>query len=129
MNHEESSSSHGHREEKILSTGILNTVVGQAQAHLEIVNLSFRPRTVRFQIINWNSGIPVVTNDQTVTIPPNQFRTFNNPVTPFHYELRVQHPGSSNLIVNHFAADATTATIAGLTFLQNDLIEINRPLI
>ena len=125
MSHEESSSS---EQFEILSTGVLNTAVGQAAARIELVNLSTTTQTIRFQIINWNTGSPVATT-LTVTILPNTLETRNIPVVPFHYELRVEHPGDPDLFINHFAVDAGSFTVPGLTFLQKDLIEIKSPLI
>ncbi|MFA9559002.1 hypothetical protein ACERII_16960 [Evansella sp. AB-rgal1] len=120
----------GKVEPKILSTGVLNTAVDQTAAHMEVVNLSSDTKTLRFQIIDWNNtAVPTVLSDQTVTVPPNTLRIFTTNVAPFHYELRVDHPGDPDLIINHFAINAGTFTIPGLTFLQDDLKEITSPLI
>ncbi|MFS0780177.1 hypothetical protein [Bacillus sp. 1P06AnD] len=114
---------------KNLSSGVLNTVAGQTAAHLEILNLGFFPATFRYQILNWNSGTPVVAADETVIVAPNR-TTFRTVATPaFHYELRVQHPGDPNLIINHFAVNAATFTLPGLTLTQKDLMVISSPLI
>ena len=114
----------------VLTTGVLNTVVGQTAAHIEVTN--FDPTEtfeVRVQVINWNSGAPVVLLNQLVTVLPNQLVTLSQNVTPFHYEVRIFHPGSPNVIVNTFAIDAGTFTLPGLTFNQKELMELDIPFI
>ena len=57
----------------VLTTGVLNTVVGQTAAHIEVANLdSAKTFQVRVQVINWNSGSPVILLNQLVTLLPNQ---------------------------------------------------------
>ena len=57
----------------VLTTGVLNTVVDQTAAHIEIANLDpVKTFQVRVQVINWNSGTPVVLLNQLVTLLPNQ---------------------------------------------------------
>jgi len=115
---------------QVLSTGVLNTVANQTAAHIEVAN--FDPTEtfqVRVQVINWNSGSPVVLLNQLVTLLPNQLATLSQAVAPFHYEVRIFHPGSPNVIANTFAIDAATFTLAGLTFNQEDLMKLDIPFI
>ena len=115
---------------QVLTTGVLNTVEDQTAAHIELAN--FDPTEtfqVRVQVINWNSGAPVILLNQLVTLLPNQLVTLTQAVTPFHYEVRIFHPGSPNVIANTFAIDAATFTLPGLTFNQEDLMKLDIPFI
>ncbi|MET3656411.1 MULTISPECIES: hypothetical protein [Sporosarcina] len=110
----------------VLSTGVLNTVVGQTAAHIEVANLDpTRTFQVRVQVINWNSGGPEVLLNQLVTLLPNQHINLSQFVEPFHYEVRIFHPGSPNVIANTFAINAGTFTLPGLTFNQKDLMKLD----
>ncbi|MFJ7935978.1 hypothetical protein [Sporosarcina sp. NPDC096371] len=115
---------------EVLTTGVLNTVVGQTAAHIELANFDpTKTFQVRVQVINWNSGSPVILRNQLVTLLPNQFVSITQAVTPFHYEVRIFHPGSPNVIANTFAIDAATFTLPGLTFNQKDLMKLDIPFI
>ncbi len=115
---------------QVLTTGVLNTVADQTAAHIEVVNLDpTKTFQVRVQVIDWNTGSPVVRLNQLVTLLPNQFRSVTQAVTPFHYEVRIFHPGSPNVIANTFAIDAATFTLPGLTFNQKDLMKLDIPFI
>jgi len=115
---------------KVLSTGVLNTVVGQTATHIEVANLgSTATRTVRVQVINWNSGSPVVLSNQTLTLPPKTHQIITTNVAPFHYEVRIAHPGDPNVIANTFAINAATFTLPGLTFNQDELMVIEEGLL
>ncbi|WP_342511688.1 hypothetical protein MKY34_14260 [Sporosarcina sp. FSL K6-1522] len=112
----------------VLTTGVLNTVADQTAAHIEVAN--FDPTEtfeVRVQVINWNSGAPVVLLNQLVTLLPNRHVNLSQNVTAFHYEVRIFHPGSPNVIANTFAIDAGTFTLPGLTFNQKELMELDIP--
>ena len=114
----------------VLTTGVLNTVVGQTAAHIEIANLDpVKTFQARVQVIDWNSGSPVVLLNQLVTLLPNQHSVLTQNVAPFHYEVRIFHPGSPNVIANTFAINAGTFTLPGLTFNQKDLMELDIPFI
>ena len=114
----------------VLTTGVLNTVVDQTAAHIEVANLDpTKTFQVRVQVINWNSGRPVILLNQLVTLLPNQHKNLSQAVTPFHYEVRIFHPGSPNVIANTFAINAATLTLPGLTFNQKDLMKLNVPFI
>ncbi len=115
---------------RVLTTGVLNTVEGQTAAHIEVAN--FDPTEtfhVRVQVISWNSGSPVILLNQLVTLLPNQLISISQAVTPFHYEVRIFHPGSPNVIANTFAIDAATFTLPGLTFNQEDLMKLDIPFV
>lgn len=115
---------------QVLTTGVLNTVEDQTAAHIEVANFDpTRTFQVRVQVINWNSGSPVVLLNQLVTLLPNQLFSISQAVTPFHYEVRIFHPGSPNVIANTFAIDAATFTLPGLTFNQEDLMKLDVPFI
>jgi hypothetical protein len=114
----------------VLTTGVLNTVVDQKAAHIELANLDpAKTFQVRVQVINWNSGTPVVLRNQLVTLLPNHHVNLSQSVTPFHYEVRIFHPGSPNVIANTFAINAGTFTLPGLTFNQKDLMKLDVPFI
>lgn len=114
----------------VLTTGVLNTVVNQTAAHIEVANLDpVETYQVRVQVINWNSGTPVVLFNQLVTLLPNHHANFSQNVTAFHYEVRIFHPGSPNVIANTFAIDAGTFTLPGLTFNQKELMQLDIPFI
>ena len=115
---------------QVLTTGVLNTVVNQAAAHIEVANLDpTETFQVRVQVIDWSTGAPVVQLNQLVTLLPNQFDTFTQSVTPFHYEVRIFHPGSPNVVANTFAIDAATFTLPGLTFNQKELMKLDIPFV
>ncbi|MEK5038555.1 hypothetical protein [Sporosarcina sp. FSL K6-3457] len=115
---------------QVLTTGVLNTVVNQAAAHIEVANLDpTETFQVRVQVIDWSTGTPIVQLNQLVTLLPNQHDIFTQSVTPFHYEVRIFHPGSPNVIANTFAIDAATFTLPGLTFNQKDLMKLDIPFI
>ncbi len=128
--HEKCCDHHHHKpfKRKVLSTGVLNTVVDQTAAHIEVSNAdptrSFR---VIVQVIDWNSGSPVILLNEVFDIAPNTHRIFSQEVSPFHYEVRIFHPGSPNVIANTFAINATTFTLPGLTFNQKELMELDIP--
>jgi len=110
----------------VLTTGVLNTVVDQTAAHIEVANLDpAKTFQVRVQVINWNSGSPEILLNQLVTLLPNQHINISQFVEPFHYEVRIFHPGSPNVIANTFAIDADTFTLPGLTFNQKDLMKLD----
>ncbi|MER2089997.1 MAG: hypothetical protein ABS920_09670 [Sporosarcina sp.] len=112
----------------VLTTGVLNTVVGQTAAHIEIANLDpVETFQARVQVINWNSGSPVILLNQLVTLLPNRHIVLTQNVAPFHYEVRIFHPGSPNVIANTFAINAATFTLPGLTFNQKDLMKLDIP--
>lgn len=114
----------------VLTTGVLNTVVNQTAAHIEVANLDpVETFQVRVQVIDWNSGTPVVLFNQLVTLLPNRHANFSQNITAFHYEVRIFHPGSTNVIANTFAIDAGTFTLPGLTFNQNELMKLDLPFI
>jgi hypothetical protein len=114
----------------VLTTGVLNTVVAQTAAHIEVANLDpVKTFQVRVQVINWNSGSPVVLLNQLLTLLPNQFISVIQSVAPFHYEVRIFHPGSPNVIANTFAINAATFTLPGLTFNQKELMKLDIPFI
>ena len=107
---------------KVLSTGTLNTVVNQTATHIEVANVDpVQTFQVRVQVLNWNGSPPVVLSDTLVTLTPNSHQFLTTAVTPFHYEVRIFHPGSPNVIANTFAIDAGTFTLPGLTFNQEEL--------
>ena len=109
----------------VLTTGVLNTVVDQTAAHIEVANLDpAKTLHVRVQVINWNSGSPVILLNQLVTLLPNQHINLSQAVAPFHYEVRIFHPGSPNVIANTFAINAGTFTLPDLTFNQKDLMKL-----
>lgn len=115
---------------QVLTTGVLNTVVNQTAAHIEVAN--FDPTEtfqIRVQVINWNSGSPVVLLNQLVTLLPNEHVNLSQAVSPFHYEVRIFHPGSPNVIANTFAINAATFTLPGLTFNQEDLMKLDIPFV
>lgn len=115
---------------QVLTTGVLNTVVNQTAAHIEVANLDpIETFEVRVQVINWNSGFPVVLLNQLVTLQPNEHVNLSQNVSPFHYEVRIFHPGSPNVIANTFAINAATFTLPGLTFNQKDLMKLDIPFI
>ena len=73
----------------VLTTGVLNTVVGQTAAHIEIANLDpVETFQARVQVINWNSGSPVVLLNQLVNLLPNRHVILTQNVAPFHYEAK-----------------------------------------
>ena len=110
----------------VLTTGVLNTVIDQTAAHIEVANLDpAKTFQVRVQVINWNSGSPEFLLNQLVTLLPNQHINISQFVEPFHYEVRIFHPGSPNVIANTFAIDAETFTLPGLTFNQKDLMKLD----
>ncbi|WP_162251879.1 hypothetical protein, partial [Massilia sp. Root335] len=110
---------------KVLTTGVLNTAVGQTAAHIEVANFSSTTAAlVTVQVFDWNSGSPVILLNQTVTIGPLTHRIFSQDVTPFHYEVRIIHPSNANVIANTFAINAGTSTVPGLTFNQDQLMSI-----
>ncbi len=110
----------------VLTTGVLNTVVAQTAAHIEIANLDpVETFQARVQVIDWNSGSPVVLLNQLVTLLPNRLISLSQNVTPFHYEVRIFHPGSPNVIANTFAINGATFTLPGLTFNQKDLMKLD----
>ncbi|WP_459500579.1 hypothetical protein [Bacillus sp. C1] len=113
---------------KVLSTGVLNTVVGQTAAHIELSNVDpTRTFRVRVQVINWNSNSPVILLNEVVELAPNTHRFVSQNVSAFHYEIRIFHPGSPNVIANTFAINAATSTLPGLTFNQKELMELDIP--
>lgn len=110
----------------VLTTGVLNTVVEQTAAHIEVANLDpAKTFQVRVQVINWNSGSPVILLNELVILLPNQHFNLSQDVAQFHYEVRIFHPGSPNVIANTFAINAGTFTLPGLTFNQKDLMELD----
>lgn len=112
----------------VLTTGVLNTVANQAAAHIELANLDpVETFQIRVQVIQWISGSPVILLDQVVALLPNQHMNLSQNVTPFHYEVRIFHPGSPNVIANTFAIDAGTFTLPGLTFNQKELMKLDLP--
>ncbi len=126
---------HGCRREqedrrKVLTTGVLNTVVDQASAHIELANLDpVETFQVRVQVIEWVGGTPAVLSNDLVTLLPNHHVSVTQAVSPFHYEVRIFHPGSPNVIANTFAINAGTFTLPGLTFNQKELMEIDIPFV
>ncbi|NBI30528.1 hypothetical protein [Chengkuizengella marina] len=115
---------------KMLSTGVLNVTEDTVNAHLELVNLnSKKSETVRFQVIDWVPSPPVVLFDQEVDLSPGETVEFDDTLNTVHYEIRIKHPGSKNVIVNTFAADADGFTVCGLTLTQDQLMKICAPLI
>ena len=53
----------------------------------------------------------------------------NGDTPSFHYEVRIFHPGSPNVIANTFAITVGTSTLPGLTFDQKDLMKLDIPFI
>lgn len=114
----------------VLTTGVLNTIVNQTAAHIELANLDpVQTHQIRVQVINWNSDSPVVLSNEIVTLLPNRHAFVTQNVSAFHYEVRIFHPGSPNVIANTFAIDAATFTLSGLTFNQKELMQLDIPFI
>jgi len=114
----------------VLTTGVLNTVVDQTAAHIEVVNLDpVETFQVRVQVIQWLSGTPIALFNQLITLLPNQHINLTQNTPTFHYEVRIFHPGSPNVIANTFAINAGTFTLPGLTFNQKDLMKLDTPFI
>ncbi|MFS1512402.1 hypothetical protein VQL36_08210 [Chengkuizengella sp. SCS-71B] len=116
--------------EKVLSTGVLNITEQTVNAHIELVNFSSKKlEMVRFQVIDWVPSPPVVNFDEVVVLGPNETKEFDDTLNTVHYEIRIKHPGSKNVIVNTFAADADGFTVPGLTIVQSQLMKIDEPLL
>ncbi|MBP1966798.1 hypothetical protein [Paenibacillus aceris] len=111
---------------RILTTGVLNTVVGQTAAHIEVANMEpVRTTEVTVLVIDWNSGSPVILMNQSVLMLPNTLMSFNQNVTPFHYEIRLILPAHMNVIANTFATNADSFTLAGLTMTEKQLKDLH----
>ncbi|MDD9266630.1 hypothetical protein ACFPES_06250 [Paenibacillus sp. GCM10023248] len=107
---------------KMLTTGVLNTVVGQTAAHIEVVNLeAHRSANVTILVIDWNTGSPVILFNQSLTMLPNTFMSFSQALAQFHYEIRLILPAHLNVTANTFAINASASTLPGLTMTEKDM--------
>jgi hypothetical protein len=113
------------QEPRLLSTGVLNTTANTQAAHLEFANLSGQQQEVRYQVYQWVEANPVLLIDETLSINPGQHVIRTQPIQPFHYEIRVFHPGDPNVLVTTSAIDNETFTVPGLTFNQDQMMEID----
>jgi hypothetical protein len=117
---------HHMNHKRMLTTGVLNTVVDQTAAQIEVVNLELaRTAEVTVLVIDWNTGSPVILMNQSVIMQPNTHMSFNQNVSPFHYEIRLILPAHTNVIANTFAINAGTFTLAGLTMSEKELKDLH----
>jgi hypothetical protein len=114
---------------KFLSTGVLRRHSDTQFLTVEAVNLDpDDARSVSVLMFDWSSGSPVIipmADPSTVTIPPNQYRTFRSfqlsPVL-FAYEVRILHPKDRDVVVNVFGlSDIAFDPQEGNNALQHDL--------
>ncbi|MDQ0116539.1 hypothetical protein [Paenibacillus harenae] len=111
---------------KVLTTGVLNTAVGQTAAHIEVANFSATTSAeVTVQVYDWNSGSPVILLSENVTLPPLSHTIISQDVEPFHYEVRIIYLRNDHVIANTFAINGDTSTVPGLTFNQDQLMRIS----
>ncbi|WP_235822103.1 hypothetical protein [Gottfriedia luciferensis] len=114
---------------KILTTGVLRRHSSTMFLTVEAFNVdpdSFR--SVSVLMFDWSSGFPVVipmADPSTVSIPPNQYRTFRSfqlPSNLFAYEVRVLHPKDKDVVVNVFGlSDIAFDPQTGNNAMQHDL--------
>jgi protocatechuate 3,4-dioxygenase beta subunit len=113
------------QEPRLLTTGVLNTTANTQAAHVEFANLSIQQQEIRYQVYQWVDANPVLLIDETLSINPGQHVIRTQSVQPYHYEIRVFHPGDPNVLVTTFAIDNETFTVPGLTFNQDQMMEID----
>ncbi|WP_286134015.1 hypothetical protein [Bacillus sp. AFS053548] len=114
---------------KFLSTGVLRRHSDTQFLTVEAVNVDpDDSRTVSVLMFDWSSGSPVIlpmADPTTVSIPPNQYRTFRSfqlPANLFAYEVRIHHPKDRDVVVNVFGlSDIAFDPQEGNNALQHDL--------
>ncbi|PEC47201.1 hypothetical protein COJ46_10805 [Bacillus sp. AFS077874] len=114
---------------KFLSTGVLRRHSSTQFLTVEALNVDpDDARSVSVLMFDWSSGFPVIlpmVDPSTVTIPPNQYRTFRSfqlPATLFAYEVRILHPKDRDVVVNVFGlSDIAFDPQEGNNAMQHDL--------